>query len=62
MARHVHDPRARYAERRRVEYPPVHEQMEALTEAAAGRPEKLEALQERIAAIKAAYPKPPSPS
>lgn len=36
----------------------VADQLEALTEAAAGRPAKLDALLAGIAAIKAAHPKP----
>ena len=37
---------------------PVARQLEAMTEATLGRPEKLAALQEHIAAAKAAFPKP----
>lgn len=49
-----------YAELRQVailEAWPVAAQIEALTEAAADRPEKLAALQAHIAAVKAQYPK-----
>ena len=42
-----------YAKRRREEYPPAHEQLEALTEGG----EKLDALMARIAEIKRRYPK-----
>lgn len=38
---------------------PVSQQMEALTEAAMGRPEKLDRMTADFAAIKAANPKPP---
>lgn len=37
---------------------PVHQQMEALTEAAAGRPGKLTQMNADFAAIRAAHPKP----
>ncbi|MGQ0664385.1 MAG: hypothetical protein ACT4P2_12575 [Pseudomonadota bacterium] len=45
-------------ERRRDEYPPVHEQLEALTEDKAGRPAKLAEILARIAAVKANWPLP----
>ena len=44
--------------RRYLEAWPVHRQMEALTEAAAGRPEKLERMQAEMAVIKESLPYP----
>lgn len=38
---------------------PVHQQMEAHADAAAGRPEKRDAMLADLAAIKAAHPYPP---
>lgn len=52
-----------YADARRAEILaafPIHAQLEALTESAAGRPEKLAALLAHINAVKAKHPKPNS--
>ena len=43
---------------RRLAYPPLHEQVEALMEHAAGRPEALAAMLARIDEVKRTYPKP----